>query len=334
MRIEFKGKYKYFVTFTDDHSRWCEVRFLRNKSDVLEAFVEYKNYVEKQTGKTIKNLQSDNGKEYCNAKFDKLLTKGIKRRLTAPHTPQQNGIAERKNRTLIEITRCMLIGSGLPSSFWAEAVLMANYIRNRCVSLNGKTLFEMWCGRRPNVKHLRIFGEVVYVLNKDSGKGEFDPRGKKGIFVGYGISTKGYRIWLPEERKIIVSRDVKFCGIPEFKGKRPEETESDAEAANDSLEFKEFYLDQAVQAEGEGTSEDDDALTEEEVPPVERSADLVTRRGSGRPAVVGVVKYELIKEVDRERNTILSLNEKIKKTNRNRKLQILPKFLGTRQCEI
>lgn len=108
----------YFVTFIDDSSRWCEVYFLKHKSDVLEAFKQYKAFVERQTGMSIKALQSDNGREYRNTEIDSLLTKcGIERRWTVARTPQQNGVAERMNRTLLDMARCLMLQSGLPLTF-------------------------------------------------------------------------------------------------------------------------------------------------------------------------------------------------------------------------
>lgn len=105
-RTESTGHARYFVTFIDDRTRWCEVYFLKNKNGVLDAFKLYQKLVEKQTGKRIKYLQSDNGGEYCNIDFDNYLAdQGIRRRLTIPHTPQQNGIAERMNRTLLNVAR-------------------------------------------------------------------------------------------------------------------------------------------------------------------------------------------------------------------------------------
>lgn len=122
------------MTFID-YSRWCEVYFIRNKSEVAQKFKEFIKFAEKQTGRKIKAVQSDNGKEYCNSTLDALFKEhGIRRRLTVPHTPEQNGVAERRNRTLVEAARCMIIQSGLPASFWAEAISTANYIRNQCVT--------------------------------------------------------------------------------------------------------------------------------------------------------------------------------------------------------
>lgn len=213
MRTESQGGARYILTFTDDYSRWTEVYFLKNKSEVSIKFLEYKNYAETSTGKRIKALQSDNGKEFCNSIMENILKQfGIRRRLSAPYTPQQNGIAERKNRTLIESARCMLEESGLPKSFWAEAVATANHVRNRCVTkiLGKKTPHEMWTGKRPNVNHLQKFGVGAYVLDKTPNKDKLAPRGVEGIFVGYSETSKAYRIWIPAERKVRVTRDIKF----------------------------------------------------------------------------------------------------------------------------
>lgn len=106
----------------------------------------------------------------------------------------------------------MIIQSGLPPSFWAEAILSANYIRNRCItkSLDSGTPFKKWTGRHPNVAYLRTFGCKAFILNKFPGKEKFDARGSEGIFVGYSETSKAYRIWSSKDRKIHVSRNVKF----------------------------------------------------------------------------------------------------------------------------
>lgn len=175
---------------------------MRKKSDVLQFFKEFKALVEKQTGRTIKCLQSDNGREFCNEEFDRFLKEeGIARKLTTPYTPQLNGVAERKNRTLMEMARCMLTQSKLPISFWAEAVATANFVRNRCITktLDDKTPYELWHGKRPNVKHMRTFGEVAYMLDKTPDKGKLEPRGIRCIFLGYDESSRGYRVWIPSK---------------------------------------------------------------------------------------------------------------------------------------
>lgn len=212
-RVASRGGARYFVTFTDEFSRWTEVYFMRNKSEVPEKFIEYKNMAENQTGAKIKALQSDNGGEYCNSKLDDVLRKaGIKRRLTAPHTPQQNGISERKNRTLVESARCMLAESGLPQQFWAEAISMANHVRNRCITkvLKTRTPYELWTGRKPDVKHLHHFGAKVFYLDKSINRNKLSPKGIEGMLIGFSDTAKAYRIWNPEDKKVYISRDVRF----------------------------------------------------------------------------------------------------------------------------
>lgn len=114
----------------------------------------------------------------------------------------------------METARCLLIQAGLPAMFWAEAVNTANYIRNRCPSkaINGKTPFEMWTGRVPKVKHLRNFGDRVLCLDNRQGKSKLQKKTKEGIFLGYSNESKGYRVWIPETKSLITSRDVKFFG--------------------------------------------------------------------------------------------------------------------------
>lgn len=102
------------------------------------------------------------------------------------------------------MARCMIMQSGLSHSFWAEAVSMANYVRNRCITniLHGKTRFEIWHKERPNVESFRTFGELAYILDKNPNKEKFEPREIKCLFVEYDTTTKGYRIWVSSEQKI------------------------------------------------------------------------------------------------------------------------------------
>ena len=164
------GGAKYFVTFIDEFTRYCKVYFLKKKNEALEKFKEYKNEVENFTGNKIKYLQTGNGKgEYTNEEFNNYLkNNGIIRRLTVPYTPQQNGMAERKNRTLIEKARCMLIESKLPKKFWAEAIYTPNYLCNSIPTRTTqyKTPFEKWVGHTPSVNHLQIFRTKAHVLWK------------------------------------------------------------------------------------------------------------------------------------------------------------------------
>lgn len=132
----------------------------------------------------LKTLRSDNGSEYKSSELQSyLLSAGIKHQTTVCYTPQQNGVAERLNRTLVEMVRCMLIESGLPQSLWCEALNTATYIRNRCPTevLKNKTPYECWFGKKPTIAHLRTFGCHVVALDKKPGKSKLQPKGKQKI---------------------------------------------------------------------------------------------------------------------------------------------------------
>jgi len=207
------GGSKYFATFIDDYTRYTEVVMLKNRSEVLSAFKKYMLRARRESGHNIKILRTDNAKEYTSTEFNKLLeSEGIKHELTVSHTPQQNGVAERANRTLVEMARCMLLQSKLPNSLWAEAINIANFIRNRCPTkaLNNEIPFEMWNNRKPYVGFMRTFGCKAVTLIKGVNRGKFEAKGKLMTMVGYSSESKAYRLWQPGTKKIIKSRDVRF----------------------------------------------------------------------------------------------------------------------------
>lgn len=279
MRCPSNSGAKYFVTFIDEKSRWCEVYFLKQKSDVFEAFQKFKASAENYTGKKIKALQSDNGREYCNREFDSYLEKsGIKRRLTTPHTPQQNGTAERKNRTLIEMSRCMMKHAGSPPSFWAEAVSTACYIRNRCVTkATGEIPYKVWTNKKPTVVHMKIFGTKGYVLNKNPSKSKFESRSEECIFVGYSSESKAYRMWNPRKRDVVISRDVKFISEKGFDNSYDEIYDFE----NDSVEFE--VQPNSQEAERVETGEIENNSDDEDNPEVYTETPTKGKRGRGRP---------------------------------------------------
>lgn len=232
MEEQSLGGARYFITFLDDFTRKVFVYFLATKTGVREIFESFKAMVENQfssnikslqfrssrivadkSGQTIKILRTDNGGEYVNRDFESYLKRcGIRFQTTCPHTPQQNGMAERMNRTIVEKARCMLFGSNLDKSFWAEAVATAVYVTNRSPSrgLDGKTPEQIWSGKMPNLCHLKTFGckAMVHVPKKHRQK--WDAKSEEYIFVGYCDETKGYRLLHPITKKLVKSRDVVF----------------------------------------------------------------------------------------------------------------------------
>ena len=219
------GGKKYFVSFTDDFTRYSAVYFITHKSEVLEKFKEFEAEVTMETDLKIKAIRTDNGGEYVSDNFKRFLKqKGIRHEPTIPYTPQQNGIAERLNRTLVESAGAMLIHSGLPKTFWAEAIATASYIRNRVMtsSLGSKSPFEMWYEKKPNLKNMRVFGCVAHALLDDSQRKKLDPKTTRMLFMGYSKNPKGYRLYDPEKNKVYVKRDVVF-NESEFRHTKREE---------------------------------------------------------------------------------------------------------------
>jgi len=126
----FGGSY-YFITFTDDYSRYCRTYFLKSKSEALEKFKYFKVSMETESGMKIKALRADRGGEYLSHEFTSFLKRyGIQSELTAAYSPQQNGVSERLNRTLVEAARSMFSRAGLSNAYWAEAIATATYLRN------------------------------------------------------------------------------------------------------------------------------------------------------------------------------------------------------------
>ena len=158
MNTAAMGGFNYFITFTDDHSRFGYVFLMRHKSESFEMFKRYRNEVEKQTGKDIKILRSDRGGEYLSNEFLTYLEEnGILSQWTPPGTLQLNGMSERRNRTLLDMVQSMMGFAGLPICFWGYALESACYILNKVPSKSvAKTPYEIWMEGKPMLSHLRV----------------------------------------------------------------------------------------------------------------------------------------------------------------------------------
>ncbi|WVZ14807.1 hypothetical protein V8G54_012373 [Vigna mungo] len=205
------GGVAYFLSIIDDFSRRVWIYVLKNKSETFQKFKEWHTQIENQLGCRLKCLRTDNGLEFVSEEFNGFCKeKGIRRHRTVVGTPQQNGLAERMNRTILERVRCMLLGSRLSKAFWGEAANTAVYLINRSPSsaLNFKTPMEVWSGRPANYSHLRVFGSLAFAHVRGD---KLDSRAAKCIFLGYAEGVKGYRLWrLDSPSKLIISRDVIF----------------------------------------------------------------------------------------------------------------------------
>ena len=207
------GGGQYFLTFIDDKTRYTWVYILKNKSEVFEKFLEWRAEVENVSGKRLKVLRTDNGGEYTSREFEAYLKKaGIRHEKTIPRNPEQNGVAERMNRTLMEMVRSLLSDSHLPQVFWAEALSTAVYFRNRSPTkaVTAVTPFEAWSGDQPDLIHLRRFGCLAYSHVSKEERQKLDVKARECIMLGYGVNEKGYRLYDVEKRKVFHSRDVVF----------------------------------------------------------------------------------------------------------------------------
>jgi len=226
----FSGK-RYFVTFIDDYSRCVKVYFIKQKSEVLQKFREFEASATNEAGCKIGTLRTDNGGEYMSSEFEKYLrNKGIKHETSVIHSPQQNGVAERMNRTLLESARAMVYHAGLSKVFWAEAVNTAAYIRNRVTTAtSGQTPYERWYERIPDVSKFRVFGCMAYAHVPEAERRKLDKKAIKLRFLGYGDSQKGYRLYDVEKKKVVIRRDVAFNETDFGYQKQPVETDSEEE---------------------------------------------------------------------------------------------------------
>nr|AMY96445.1 gag/pol protein [Momordica dioica] len=210
MSVKARGGYQYFLSFTDDLSRYGYVYLLKHKSESFEKFKEFQAEVENEIGKKIKTLRSDRGGEYMSSEFgDHLREFGIVSQLSAPGTPQCNGVSERRNRTLLDMVRSMMSYADLPDSFWGYARERERAILNRVPSKSvEETPYELWYGRKSSLSFLKIWGCPAHVKKLQPKK--LEPRSEKCLFVGYPKETRGYYFYHPQENKVFVATNEAF----------------------------------------------------------------------------------------------------------------------------
>lgn len=209
--VSKQGK-NYFVSFIDDFTHFCIVDLIVRKSEVFEKFREYVSYVSAHFNLKVASLRCDRGGEYSSRQFQNWCAgKGIKIVYTTGYAPQQNGVSERMNRTLVEKTRAMLGDSKLPRTFWDYAVQTAAYLQNRIPTTAlkaNKTPAEMFYNQKPDIGRLRIFGSIAYRLIPKGQRNKLDSKSEVCVLVGY--TETGYVLWNPDCDTIRYSRSVVF----------------------------------------------------------------------------------------------------------------------------
>jgi len=215
-------KKRYFLTFVDDHNKKVLVYFLHRKDQAKQCTIDFVNMVDTQTESKVKVIRSDNGTEYCNSQLETFLrSRGIIHQSSIRYSPQQNGTAERMNRTILDKARAMMHDVNADERMWAETVNTAVYLINRSPAKKprGKCPEQVWDSHeRIDLSHLRIFCCDAYVHVPDQKRKKFDSKCQLLNFVGYCEGGKGYRLVDPvtgnliESRNVFVERSCSNCG--------------------------------------------------------------------------------------------------------------------------
>lgn len=203
---------RYILTFIDDFSRKSWLYFLTHKDQVFSYFLKFKNLVETPT-QNIQTLRTDRGGEYLSDEFQAFCElHGIHQQLTAGYSPEQNGVAERRNRYLLEGIRSVVAGTRLPRFLWDEVARAVNYVQNRlpCRALHLQTPEEAFSGIKPNISHLRVIGCLAFCHIPRKKRTKLDNKAIPTLCLGYDDQSKAYRCYDPASRKILISRDVVF----------------------------------------------------------------------------------------------------------------------------
>ena len=195
--------------------RFARIYLLRSKDEAFDMFLSYKAEVENQLDRKIKRIRSDRGSEYIPLN-DYCEKEGIIHEVTPPYSPESNGVAERKNRTLKEMMNSLLVSASTPNNLWGEAILSACHLQNRIsYKKTGKTPYELWKGHEPNLKYLKVWGCLAKVMLPDPKKRKIGSKTCDCMFIGYASNSATYRFLVLksdvlESNTIIETKNAEF----------------------------------------------------------------------------------------------------------------------------
>ncbi|GJR09246.1 putative ribonuclease H-like domain-containing protein [Tanacetum coccineum] len=213
MRVASVNGKKYILVIVDDYSRFTWVKCLRSKDEAPAFIINFLKMIQVRLKETVRRIRTDNGTEFVNQTLREYYEKvGISHETSVARSPQQNGVVERRNRTLIEAARTMLIYAKAPLFLWAEAVATACYTQNRSMirRRHGKTPYELLHNKPPDLSYLHVFGALCYPTNDSENLGKLQPKADIGIFIGYAPTKKAFRIYNRRTRRIIETIHVDF----------------------------------------------------------------------------------------------------------------------------
>ncbi|GJQ89062.1 retrovirus-related pol polyprotein from transposon TNT 1-94 [Tanacetum coccineum] len=213
MRVASVNGKKYILVIVDDYSRFTWVKCLRSKDEAPAFIINFLKMIQVRLKETVRRIRTDNGTEFVNQTLREYYEKvGISHETSVARSPQQNGVVERRNRTLIEAARTMLIYAKAPLFLWAEAVATACYTQNRSMirRRHGKTPYELLHDKPPDLSYLHVFGALCYPTNDSENLGKLQPKADIGIFIGYAPTKKAFQIYNRRTRRIIKTIHVDF----------------------------------------------------------------------------------------------------------------------------
>ncbi|GKC22370.1 retrovirus-related pol polyprotein from transposon TNT 1-94 [Tanacetum coccineum] len=219
MRIASINGKKYILVIVDDYSRYTWTLFLRSKDETPEVLKDFLTMIQRNLQAPVISVRTDRGTEFLNKTLNAFFKQeGIEHQTSTPRTPEQNGVVERRNRTLVEAARTMLSASKLPLFFWAEAIATACYTQNRSIIIptHEKTAYHIINDRKPSIKHLYIFGCTCYLTRDGENLDKMKEKGDPCILVGYSTQSKGYRVYNKRTRLIVESIHLRFDEIKEM----------------------------------------------------------------------------------------------------------------------
>ncbi|GJV38414.1 retrovirus-related pol polyprotein from transposon TNT 1-94 [Tanacetum coccineum] len=219
MRVASINGKKYILVIVDDYSRYTWTLFLRSKDETPDRFKRLSHNDQTEFSQAVISVRTDRGTEFLNKTLNAFFKEeGIEHQTSTPRTPEQNGVVERRNRTLVEAARTMLSASKLPLFFWAEAIATACYTQNRSIIIptHEKTVYHIINDRKPSIKHLHIFGCTCYLTRDGENLDKMKEKGDPCILVGYSTQSKGYRVYNKRTRLIVESIHLRFDEIKEM----------------------------------------------------------------------------------------------------------------------
>ncbi|GKB04352.1 retrovirus-related pol polyprotein from transposon TNT 1-94 [Tanacetum coccineum] len=221
MRVASINGKRYILVIVDDYSRYTWTLFLRSKDETPEVLKDFLTMIQRNLQAPVISVRTDRGTEFLNKTLNAFFKEeGIEHQTSTPRTPEQNGVVERRNRTLVEAARTMLSASKLPLFFWAEAIATACYNsrKNRSIIIptHEKMAYHIINDRKPSIKHLHIFGCTCYLTRDGENLDKMKEKGDSCILVGYSTQSKGYRVYNKRTRLIVESIHLRFDEIKEI----------------------------------------------------------------------------------------------------------------------